>query len=79
MIIASSAVIDKTVQLEFDKEIMFQTTDNLVCKTAFENSSLHTLKIARLVAHRWKKLKFSLDILTFIAIPNEFWIDKGFE
>ena len=25
-----------------------------------------------------KKAEFSMDILTFIAIPNEFWKGKGF-
>ena len=25
-----------------------------------------------------KNLKFSMDILTFIAIPNKFWKGKGF-
>ena len=39
---------------------------------------IHSLKIARLMAHPWKKLKLSVDILTFIAIPNEFWKGKGF-
>ena len=37
----------------------------------------HLLKIAWLVAHPRKKLKFSMDILTFIAIPNELWKGKG--
>ena len=60
MIIASSAVIDKTVQLEFDKEIMFQTTDNLVCKTAFENSSLPKNVINSL----WWSLVRATDIIS---------------
>ena len=37
----------------------------------------HLLKIARLVAHHFKKLKFSLGILTFLAIPNQFWKGTG--
>ena len=40
--------------------------------------ALHSLELARLVAHPWKNLKFSMAILTFIAIPNEFWKIKVF-
>ena len=39
--------------------------------------STHSLKIARLVAHHWKKLKFSMGILTILAISNEFWKGIG--
>ena len=38
---------------------------------------VHSLKIVRLVAHDWKKLNFSMGILTFLAVPNEFWKGKG--
>ena len=34
--------------------------------------NVHSQKMARLVAHHWKKLKFSMGILTFFAIPNKF-------
>ena len=40
-------------------------------------SICHSLKIARLDAHHWKKLKFSMSILTFLVIPNEFWKGIG--
>ena len=35
--------------------------------------TLSPMKIARLVAHHWKKLNFSMGILTFLIIPYEFW------
>ena len=39
--------------------------------------NVHSQKMARLVAHHWKKLKFSMGILTFFAIPNKFWKGTG--